>query len=320
MKYNNAIEDMSEDDFEDMVNVICQKVLGTGVVSFSKGRDGGKDGRFHGRANKYPSETKPWEGKMIIQAKHTSNPLGDCMSGEFYTNKESVVNLEIIKLQKIKSGEGLDCYLLFTNRKYSGTADDRIRKKISAEVPIAIDRIGIIGIDTLNRYLRSYNDIVRQFGLNKYNIPFDFSDEEIKELILNFKKQLPAISEDLKNRVDEVMYDFDRIEIEEKNRKNRLGEEYYKDVILAKSLMDFEKLRAFLGDPKNAELKELYFDVVSELNELITIKRDDFSAFEEIFYFIYDKVCSENVNLLSKKRFVRTLLHYMYFECEIGKK
>ena len=116
---------------EELVNVICQTILGTGVVSFSKGKDGGKDGRFNGKANRFPSESKPWEGKMIIQAKHTSKPLGDCMSGEFLTNKESVVNLEIKKLKKIKSEEGLNYYLLFTNRKYSGTADGRIIKKIS---------------------------------------------------------------------------------------------------------------------------------------------------------------------------------------------
>ena len=146
-------------------------------------------------------------------------------------------------------------------------------KRLVEEVGLPEAKINIIGIDTLNRYLNSDKSIVRRFGLNKYNIPFDFSDEEIKELILNFKEQLPSISKDIKDKVEKVKYDFNRIKIEEKNRKNKLGNEYYTEVILAKSLMDFEKISAFLGDPKNAELKELYFDIVSELNELIVLKK-----------------------------------------------
>lgn len=46
-----------------------------GVVSFTPGKDGGKDGKFTGQANKYPSEVKFWNGKFIIQAKHTSTLL-----------------------------------------------------------------------------------------------------------------------------------------------------------------------------------------------------------------------------------------------------
>lgn len=91
MGYERAVENMNEDDFEEMVNTICQQILGTGVVSFTKGRDGGKDGRFTGTADNYPSNKEPWKGKMIIQAKHTTNPLASCSSGEFLTNKSSVI-------------------------------------------------------------------------------------------------------------------------------------------------------------------------------------------------------------------------------------
>ncbi|PIE77871.1 MAG: hypothetical protein CSA15_10770, partial [Candidatus Delongbacteria bacterium] len=77
---------------------------------------------------------------------------------------------------------------------------------------------------------------------------------------------------------------------------------------------------SFLNNPLNDELKEYYFDTAYELNQTISIKRSDFDAFEEIFFFIYKKVCDSSTLLKGSKRHVMTFLHYMYYECLIGKK
>jgi hypothetical protein len=58
------LENLSDDDFEELINTLCQRFLGTGVVSFTKGRDGGKDGRLTGTANSYPSKSATWSGKL----------------------------------------------------------------------------------------------------------------------------------------------------------------------------------------------------------------------------------------------------------------
>lgn len=58
------LELLSEDSFENLVNKICQEILGTGVISFSKGKDGGKDGKFNGIAEKFPSELLLGVGKL----------------------------------------------------------------------------------------------------------------------------------------------------------------------------------------------------------------------------------------------------------------
>jgi hypothetical protein len=63
--------DLSEDQFERLVLAICTWLLGPAVQGFSKGPDGGKDARFCGRAERFPSTTGPWEGRIVIQAKHT---------------------------------------------------------------------------------------------------------------------------------------------------------------------------------------------------------------------------------------------------------
>ena len=69
------LEMLSEDIFERLVNRICQNILGMGVITFAKGKDGGRDGRFTGKAEKFLSSGETWTGKFIIQAKHTNNPI-----------------------------------------------------------------------------------------------------------------------------------------------------------------------------------------------------------------------------------------------------
>lgn len=101
------LELLSEDNFENLINRICQEVLGTGVISFSKGKDGGRDGKFIGVSQSFPSVTKHWNGKFIIQAKHTDNPIASCSDNDFQT----ITNKEIKKIKKLKEENEVDCYL-----------------------------------------------------------------------------------------------------------------------------------------------------------------------------------------------------------------
>lgn len=301
--------------FEDLVNTICQKILGTGVISFSQGKDGGRDGKFTGTAQNYPDNVKPWSGKFIIQAKHTNNPIASCSDSDF----ERIVKDEIIKIKKLKDAGDIDCYMLFTNRKYPAVKGEELLRRIVAET--GVEKSVIIGKEVINdRNLNQHKEIVRQYRLDLLHIPFDFSDDEIKDIILAFKQQLYTIENDIKTEVERIKRDFSFIDKKEKNKKNRLSEEYFQNEIAAKSLMDFEKIERFLASPQNEEIKDYYFDVVSELSNLITIKRDNFDAFEEIFLFIYKKICDGSKDLKGTKRHVTTFLHYMYYNCEIGLK
>lgn len=306
---------LDESNFENLVNTICQKILGMGVINFSKGKDAGRDGKFNGTANRFPSVASPWSGKFVIQAKHTSNPIASTSDSEF----KNIIISEIPKINKLQEEGNVECYLLFTNRKHSGIKGEELLQYLKKSTKL--DKIEIIGKDTINNlYLNRNNDIVKQFGLDKHHIPFDFSDYEIKEIILAFKNQLPAFKEELKNEVERIKYNFDKTAIEEKNEINNLGEEYFKNVLLSNSLKNFDSIQGFLNSPKNNELKEYYFDIAAELNSIILLRRDDFGAFEEIFHFIYQKVCDGNSKLMGSKRHVSAFLHYMYFECLIGLK
>ena len=309
------LENINDSDFERMVNAVCQKILGTGVIEFSPGKDGGRDGKFTGTAQNYPSTTDRWSGKFIIQAKHTENYIASCSDNDF----KKIVDDEIIKIKKIKADGEIDNYLLFTNRKYSGVKGEQLVNKIIKET--GIDNCAIIGKETINnQYLNSNKDIVKQFRLDINHIQFDFSDEEIKDIILAFKKQLPEIQEEIQEEVDKLKQDFSLIDKKEKNKKNRLSEEYFNEFIVGQSLMDFDKIEKFLYNPLNEALKDYYFDTAYELNQLISLKRDDFDLFEEIFVFIYHLICDGSTPLKGSKRHVMVFLHYMYYECLIGKK
>ena len=309
------LENIDDIQFERLINTICQKILGTGVVTFSSGKDGGRDGKFTGTAQHYPSDVDKWSGKFIIQAKHITSPIASCSDSEF----EKIVSDEILKIKKLKKNKEIDNYLLFTNRKYSGIKGERLCKKIIKET--GIKNVAILGKEVINdQYLNSNKEIVKQYRLDLNHIPFDFSDEEIKEIILEFKRQLPSISSDIKQEVDKLKYDYSHIEKDKKNKKNRLSDDYYINEIRNKSLMEFDKIEQFLNNPVNEQLKNYYFDTAHELNQIISLKRNNYEAFEELFVHIYQLVCDGTTVLKGGKRHVTTFLHYMYVECLIGKK
>lgn len=305
------LELLDEDTFEKLANRICQSILGIGTISFAKGRDGGKDGKFTGTATKFPSEKSPWSGKFIIQAKHSSSPVASCNDPDF----KSTIETEIQKVKKLKQNGEIDCYIIFTNRKYSGDSGEKLLAKIKKDT--GLDNVILIGKEALNdQYIKPNKNIISEFQLDLNHIPFDFSEEEIKNIILEFHKELPSIKTDLDAQVNKVKFDFDKIKIEEKNKKNQLGQEYYENEILAHSLQDFDKIESFLSDPRNEDFKEQYFDIAAELRNLIQIKRTNFALFEEIFVFIFKKLSDGNT--LRGKRHIFTLLHFMYYECLIG--
>lgn len=312
---NYRLELLEDGTFEKLINSICQNLLGMGVISFSEGKDGGRDGKFIGTAQNYPSTKKTWTGKFIIQAKHTANPIASCSDPEF----EKIVDKEILKIQKLKAKDEIDNYLLFTNRKYSGIKGERLTQKIISET--GIECAAIIGKETINnQYLNVNKGIVKQYQLNKHHLQFEFSDEEIKEIIIAFKMQLPSITTKIKKDVDKLRYDFKLIDKSTKNQKNGLNEAYFQEEIVEKSLMEFSKIENFLENPINAELKDYYFDTAHELNQVIRFQRDNFNAFEELFPLIYQLICDGAPQIKGAKRHVTTFLHYMYYECLIGKK
>ena len=125
MNYRDyRLYELTYQNFEELCSKICIRVLGEGFVNFAQGKDGGRDGKFEGRTNALPSENDPYEGKFIIQVKHTITPHRSCSDSEFKT----IIKKEIPKIQKLNTNGELNHYFLLTNRKLTGEGEAKIQK------------------------------------------------------------------------------------------------------------------------------------------------------------------------------------------------
>jgi len=315
---NNLAFHIDDREFEEIANALSERIKGNEMISFSVGKDGGKDGRRIG----FSKDVEAWKSsgsKFIVQAKHTTSPIASCSEKSFFGNKSSIINEESEKIKSLVEKGELDYYILYTNRKYTGNADSDIRKSLSEKSRLPIDNIEVIGIETINKWLSAaFNqDIVTKYKLKTHQVPFEFSENDIKEVVFEFKSQLPKLENEIRSEVTKVKYDFEKIPIKVKNEKNKLGKAYYEDVIVSHSLSFFYKIETFLELEINELIRDIYYDIAEELNDLITLKRNEFVMFEEVFNFIYQKL-SSNSDFKGNKRYIRFLLHYMYCSCSIG--
>jgi hypothetical protein len=95
---------------------ICTRWLGRGVTPFAKGPDGGRDGKFQGTANCFPSENKPISGHCVLQAKHVAAPDKSYSDPDF----ARLLKKEHPKIKRLIKKGLCDHYIAFTNRKLTG--------------------------------------------------------------------------------------------------------------------------------------------------------------------------------------------------------
>jgi len=300
------LHDLDDQEFQNLVTLICNKILGNATIPFAEGKDGGKDGKFIGKANCYPSDIQPWDGIVIIQAKHTKKENASCSDSDF----QNILKKEIPKIQKLKENNELNYYLLFTNRKLTGVQDSKINELFAKQNII----YGIIANEKMQQFLQEYKDIVITAKLNDLLKPLEFDESDLKEIIIKLNKSIKE-NRDLITNID-----FTKIDLEEKNKLNGLSQSYFENV-MKRDFDYFKQIDKFLSLPINESLKNLYDDTISELNAKITLRREEFVEFENMLDEFYNYIISNNKSdLVGKKRLVRTFLNYMYCNCDIGYK
>ena len=304
MKY--PLNELSSGEFENVVASICEEILGAGTIVFSEGKDGGRDAKFTGRANSFPSEAAPWDGKIIIQAKHTVKVGASCSDSDFSTTLKK----EVSSIKDLKDDEKLDYYFIFTNRKLSGLQDPKIEDFITDELDV--ENV-VIGEERIQKWLHDYPSIVNKNNLSRLLLPLEFYEEDLKTLITRFST-IDFDGEELQ----EITRNNDRIPISEKNDLNKLSQDYFNG-IFKKSMNDFSKIETFIKNPKNKEIQNFYDNTIDDIQSKILVKRNEFSTFEEIIEYLYDFVFQKHSDeLKNDRRLIRTFLHYMYSHCDIG--
>jgi hypothetical protein len=306
-------ENLSDEEFEDLVIRVGKDILGIGCKTFSVGKDGAKDSWFTGTADNFPSKSSPWTGTFNIQAKHTKVHNSSCSDNDFSVNQTSVLSKEIARLKEIMKTTPFDNYIIFTNRKLSGGTHPTIVKML--QDGMGITNTEIIGREQIDTYLTDYPQIAFQFGLYKFIAPLRFYEKELREVIIVFADEVKAISTEAKSYITT----FTVIDKEKKNELNNLSKDYF-EFIKSHSLQYFEEIEKFLRDPKNEPYMKMYSNTVSDLQDIITIERSRFNEFEHIIKHLVDYIVNNNEEKLKDlRKIVRVFIHFMYFNCDIGK-
>jgi len=310
-----SLHELNDEEFEDLVTRICREILGVGTTSFEKGRDGGKDAKFIGTANCFPSTSSPLIGCTVIQAKHTTDPTKSCSDKDFESNKTSILNNEIPKIKKQVEEESVTNYLLFTNRKKTGGAETRVPKKIITET--GVKHAWLLGNKDINDFLLDYPEIVKNIGLNKLRSPILFTPDDIRAVVSEFFKQKSLITQAFDSQHDFKNYPG----IEKKNEINNLSSRYF-DYIQTDSLPRFSQIESFLKNPRNSAFADQYHAVADELKGQLITHRDSFESFDEALEHLYQLIHERSPELraASHRRLVKIFVHYMYCDCDIGEK
>ncbi len=305
-------ENLSEDTFEKLVVQISKIHFGSGVKPFAKGPDGGRDAFFNGKADNYPSKSEPWNGKIVIQAKHTDYSTASFSDKKFSSNaKTSIISKEIHSINKLIENNNLDYYILFSNRSLAAQMEKIISERISSETDLPQNKIAIIGKEEMDSVLESYPELKKIFKELLPITPLSFSPEEMAKIVFGIKDVLTQ-----KNK-NNTLLPSKRTKFDRKNEINKLSIPYANKI--RKEALPFHYIfNTFLQNPINEEVSKAYYDTIFELQSLIITYREEFDKFEKIIDSICHHLYSKNSFLNTNKRTTRIIVELMYYNCDIG--
>ena len=236
--------DIYYQQFEDLTVAICKKILGIATQKFSFGADGGRDGRFRGKASNFPNSKHPNSGLFIIQAKHTDNPVAKMSDKDFFSDKNAdcIINKELKRVKiLVKKGE-VDHYLFFTNRRDSANKISEIENKFLA---LGLKSATVYGVENIDMFLKQYPEALKIAAIDYLEKPLRLIPDELAEIILILKNEIKELTFDRSQAQN-----FNRTSFDKKCQSNNLTDNT-KSFILKNYLKEFYKVDKFLANPSN---------------------------------------------------------------------
>ena len=307
--------DLSDKQFEKIVVAIGQRLFGAGLMGFADGKDGGRDAKFKGTAQAYPSEASPWTGCTILQAKHT-NGVNASFSDSAVCNAEKtsgIVYEEIPKIKALFEAGEIQSYLLISNRKLTALAEQKITKFISDQTGMPIDKVALAGTQQLDDWLELYPEVKSSLAINPLESPLIVNPDDLANTIEGFSEALKVGSEE-----EDRSTPTPRTPLEEKNFLNNMTNDF--ESVLRKLYLKLTPdIRKFLSDPINEAFRASYYEAAEEFNVKITAKRGAYDSFDDVFNYLMELLIDRSGTLRSNKRLTRAMLYYMYWNCDIGR-
>jgi len=282
------------------------------VQEFAAGPDGGRDAKFVGTAQRFPSTASPLTGKIIVQAKHTSNPIGKFSDSDFSGDSaSSCLNEEYPRVRnRVTAGE-LDHYLLFSNRRLAAQTNELVCQTIKDAC--GVESVHLFGVEALDRILKRLPWAAQELERFQHDLPLRASPDELAEVILAITRQ-DALLDWTKTKSATVE---ERVRFKKKNIVNGLTEDYAA-VITRNYLRDFDIVKCFLEHPANYDANARYRDAAGDFAAKLISYRDDFRSYDRLLNFLLTKLIERDGDLRANKRLTRTVFYYMYWSCDIG--
>lgn len=310
-----AYEDLSDDQFETLIVLLCQHLLGISVQGFAKGPDGGRDAKFVGTTQHYPSATAPWTGTVIVQAKHTNGYNRSFAESDFFSRStaNTVLGKEIPRIKALRDAKQLDHYMLFANRRLAGNTETELREHIAAQCGLPIASISLSGVEQLELWLKRFPDLVTRADIDRVDSPLIVNPDDLAEVVQALAQQRAGLA---------ALLDApptSRVTYDQKNAVNNMTAAYAKEQ-RQRYLKETKQIAAFLAAPENLELLRLYESAVEEFQLKIIAKRKDYQTFDEVMEYLVNLLFGRDAVLRQRhhKRLTRAVLFYMYWNCDIG--
>lgn len=311
MKY--AYEDLGDTRFEELVVALCRRLLGMGTQGFAKGPDGGRDAKFVGIAELLPSKQAPWQGTVIVQAKHTYGYNRSFSESDFFNPKSenNVIGKEVPRIKKLREFGQLDHYMMFANRKLTGGAESDIRGHIAKECVIPEASIMLCGVEQLEGWLKDFSGVATQLNLDPIDSPLIVSPDDLSEVVQALASHVHSATAALDAAPTP------RTPYEKKNQLNNMTAEYAK-ALRKRYLKYTAQIKDFLAAPENEDLLRLYETIVEEFQLNVIAKRKNYQSFDEVMNHLTRLLVERDPQLRSNKNLTRVMLFYMYWNCDIG--
>jgi hypothetical protein len=303
----------SDTHFQGLVWDVCRHLLGEGIEAFATGPDGGRDGRFSGTANSFPSKAEPFSGNFIIQDKWTQSESSTFAETSF---QRQLLKEEVPKAVILANNGELDHWIIFSNRRKAADSSTELRNKLMKGV--GCQSVHLRGAEELDGFLQDLPEIVKKHDLEGLLIPFRVEPQELRELIAAVYENRGEAMQRTTSRWDFADY----LGIDRKNEVNVVSSGYFQGSIRSKSEPHFAAIKTFLENPRNWELAERYHEAASEIQAKAMAFRNRFSNFDHVFEQLCEEIWSMSpmIQQPGKKRILRVLLHYMYANCDLGQK
>jgi hypothetical protein len=307
--------DLSDSQFENIVVAIGQRLFGVGLMGFTSGKDGGRDAKFIGTAQDYPSKNSLWNGCTIIQAKHTARINASYSDADVYKSGRAtgLICDEIPKIKALFEAGEAQNYFLISNRKLSAITQRKITKFISDETGMPIQNIAIAGTQQLDGWLAFYPEAQSSISINPLEAPLIVDPDDLANAIEGFRE---ALDNDLAE--EDGSRPTPRTPLVEKNRLNNMTVEF-EATLRGYYIKHTQSIRKFLSDPINEEYRASYQEAVEEFNLKIVAKREEYETFDAIFDYLLYQLFDRSGILGSNKGLTRAMLYYMYYNCDIGR-